>query len=320
MTTQAITFDFAAKTAKAITLADCRRLVDEGAVVWLDVDGRQPGSALAAVQQALPHADWLVPMVGVAPNDTVVQLTPDHLLLTGWACWSTASMLCHGWFDVIVARNLVVTIDRDGAPFWHHVRASYQSDFEAFAQSQSFLLYEVLDAVIEGYREAVGHFDRRVTVVQTALLRETHDDTFEEVSRLQLELVRVRRHLTPLREALARLVRRKSTHVSPTTQPYLSAFAEAVGSILADLSDQRNLLLDSLNLNMSIVGNRTNQIMNRLTFVSFIFLPLTFLCGIYGMNFKQPEYGWPNGYTYFWCLVALFFVGGLVLMRRMRIL
>jgi magnesium transporter len=72
---------------------------------------------------------------------------------------------------------------------------------------------------------------------------------------------------------------------------------------------------------MSMVGHRTNKVMNRLTVVSVVFLPLTFLCGVYGMNFEVlPELKWQHGYALFWLTATVIVVGLLIVMRRMKLL
>jgi magnesium transporter len=83
----------------------------------------------------------------------------------------------------------------------------------------------------------------------------------------------------------------------------------------------RDILSESMNLYMSLVSHRTNQVMKKLTAVSVVFLPLTFLVGVYGMNFEiLPELRWRFGYAYFWALVAAVVGGLLLLLRRSRLL
>ena len=83
----------------------------------------------------------------------------------------------------------------------------------------------------------------------------------------------------------------------------------------------RDILSESLNLYMSMVGHRTNRVMNRLTVVSVIFLPLSFLCGVYGMNFDVlPELHWKFGYAFFWALVLTLVIVIIAVLRRMRAL
>ena len=83
----------------------------------------------------------------------------------------------------------------------------------------------------------------------------------------------------------------------------------------------RELLSDSLNLYMSLMSHRTNEVMQRLTIVSVVFMPLTFIVGVYGMNFEiLPELKWQYGYAYFWLLVLAVVSGLLLLMKRARLL
>jgi magnesium transporter len=91
--------------------------------------------------------------------------------------------------------------------------------------------------------------------------------------------------------------------------------------VLQDLLVDRDILSESLNLYMSMVGWRTNRVMNRLTVVSVIFLPLTFLCGVYGMNFEiMPELKWERGYSFFWTIAIAMAAGLVFYMRKLRLL
>jgi magnesium transporter len=95
----------------------------------------------------------------------------------------------------------------------------------------------------------------------------------------------------------------------------------SVDHLLQDLLVDRDILSESLNLYMSMVGHRTNQVMKKLTAVSIVFLPLTFLVGVYGMNFEVfPELKWRFGYVYFWAVVAAVIWVLVRLLRRSRVL
>ena len=116
------------------------------------------------------------------------------------------------------------------------------------------------------------------------------------------------------------LASRRSPYVSEATQPFLGNMVGTVEHVLQDLLVDRDILSESLNLYMSMVGHRTNEVMKRLTVVSVIFMPLTFLVGIYGMNFDVlPELHWHYGYALFWGAVVVIVVGLMALMRRHRL-
>ena len=120
----------------------------------------------------------------------------------------------------------------------------------------------------------------------------------------------------PARAVLTDLSTRKSLYISEATQPFLANMVGTLERVLRDLLVDRDVLSNSMNLYMSIVQHRTNEVMKRLTVLSTIFLPLTFLCGVYGMNFRKlPELEWEYGYGAFW-LVVLTIVTGIVLMSK----
>jgi magnesium transporter len=164
--------------------------------------------------------------------------------------------------------------------------------------------------------------EERVEALQNELRGERVDDrVFARISELGADLLHFRKILLPARAVLTDLATRKSLFVSEATQHFLANIVGTVEHVLQDLLVDREILSESLNLYMSIVSHRTNQVMKRLTVVSVIFLPLTFLCGVYGMNFEiLPELGWHYGYLYFWMVVVAVVVGLLSLMRRARIL
>jgi magnesium transporter len=136
-------------------------------------------------------------------------------------------------------------------------------------------------------------FEERVEKVQPASRPRSDDSIFIQDLELGSDLLHFRKVLLPARSVLTDLSTRKSPFISEATMPFLHNMVGTVDHVLQDLLVDRDILSESLNLYMSMVGHRTNRVMNRLTVVSVIFLPLTFLCGVYGMNFEvMPELKW----------------------------
>ena len=140
---------------------------------------------------------------------------------------------------------------------------------------------------------------------------------FTDVSELGSDLLEFRKLLLPARSVLTELSSRRSKFISAETQPYLGNMVGSIETVLQDLLVDRDILSESLHLYMSMVGHRTNSVMRKLTVVSVIFLPLTFLVGVYGMNFERiPELQWEFGYLYFWLTALTVIIGGLAMMKR----
>jgi magnesium transporter len=161
----------------------------------------------------------------------------------------------------------------------------------------------------------------RVEALQAELRGEEVPATvFGRVSQLGSDLLHFRKILLPARAMLADLSTRRSLFLSEATQRFLGNMVSTIDHLLQDMLVDRDILSESMNLHMSLVGHRTNQIMKRLTAVSVIFLPLTFLVGVYGMNFEfLPEVKWRFGYAYFWLLAVVIVLVILRIIRRARL-
>ena len=122
--------------------------------------------------------------------------------------------------------------------------------------------------------------------IQSSILGDLDDTIFHRVSEVTHDLLTVRKNVLADRAVLQELALRRSRFVNPSTQPYLSNMVGTLERLGNDLSTEREILAEALNLYLSMVSHRTNRIVNRLTVLSAIFLPLTFLCGVYGMNFR----------------------------------
>jgi magnesium transporter len=124
------------------------------------------------------------------------------------------------------------------------------------------------------------------------------------VADLTRDLLAFRKISQAAREVLHELSTRRTEFVAESSQPFLDKLAGTLERLGADLDTQREILSETLNLYMGIVSHRTNKVVSRLTVISIIFLPLTFLCGVYGMNFNDEmmmwELNWRWGYTAFW--------------------
>src|SRR5262249_53776940 len=154
-------------------------------------------------------------------------------------------------------------------------------------------VYELWDQLTESYLGMQRALEGRVEVLQRELMGEADDRVFARVAELGADLLRFRQVLVPARAVLADLATRRSLFLSDLTQSHLTTLVGPVEPLQQDTLVDRDILTESLNLHMSLVAHRTNLVMRKLTVVSVIFLPLTFLCGVYGMNFRHlPELEW----------------------------
>jgi magnesium transporter len=317
----AVELDFTERKERPIQMSDARASMDAGKFVWFDVDAHDK----AAAKETLTKLDLVAPEViedmlaGEPGTQQARYPSYIHLVLTG--CHLHKGKFDLQRVDVIIAEKYLITVHDGKAHFLDSVKREYKHDFERFAKSPSFLLYELWDHLIDHYVRTQKKLEERVEELQTRLIGEVDERVFGQVSEIGADLLHFRKVLIPARAVLTDMSTRKSIFVSEATQPFLANMVGTLERVLQDLMSDRDILSDSLNLYMSMVGHRTNRVMNRLTVVSVIFLPLSFLCGVYGMNFEVlPELKWEHGYLFFWVVVATIATTLLLVMRRMRVL
>ena len=316
-----IAFDFGAKQAPAIGVHEVAAAMERGNYVWINVDLSRADEAKALLAGLGLCSPEIVEDALTRDDATQLARYDDYLHLVLAGCRLNGKAFDLERVDAIFGERYLLTLRRGQPAFMKEVRRHYRNDFVRFATTPSFLMYELWDHLIDDYLSVHKAFEDRVERVQRALVGEVDEAVFQEASELSSDLLQLRKVLLPARAVLTELSTRKSAFVSEATQPFLGNMVGTIERVLQDVLVDRDILSDSLNNYMSMVAHRTNKVMGKLTVVSVIFLPLTFLCGVYGMNFEVlPELKWEWGYYGFWTLACVIVLGLMAFMRRIKLL
>lgn len=310
---------FETKAEQHIDIADVQGSLAAGNFVWVDIDIQDSEAARDVIAPLeLMEEGVLDDALGGKPG-TLHARYPRHLHLVMTGCDLLEREFVLRRVDVLFGDRSLVTIHHGPVKFLDVVKRGYREDFLHHAQTPSFLLYELWDHLLERYVEVEDALETRVQALEKALIGDVDDSVFAEVAELGSDLLHFRKLLLPARTVLTELSSRKSRFISEATQPFLANMVGTVERVLQDVLVAREILANTVNLYMSVVGHRTNEVMRRLTVVSVIFLPLTFLVGVYGMNFDhQPELHWEHGYLLFWGMTIGLAAGLLVFLSRKR--
>ena len=170
----------------------------------------------------------------------------------------------------------------------------------------SFLAYSLLDVIVDRYYPLLEDYTERAEKLESLILSNSKH-VLKDINHLNRNLLRLRRMIWPMREVVSSLQRDPHECISDVTQVYLRDLYDHVVQIVDLIESNREIVSELTNTYMSAVSNRMNEIMKVLTLIGTIFIPLTFLAGVYGMNFAYfPELRWPWAYPLFWlvCVVA----------------
>lgn len=180
-----------------------------------------------------------------------------------------------------------------------------------------YLMYRLLDAIVDGYFEILVALGDQIEELEKQLLSEPDDTTLAAIHHLQRELVFVRKAILPLREVLSQLQHEEGDLITSKTAPYFRDVHDHIIQVMDSVDTYRDMASNMLSNYLSIVSNRMNEVMKVLTVIATIFIPLTFIAGVYGMNFQyMPELGWEWGYPMVWVVMIGVVVGMLTYFKR----
>jgi magnesium transporter len=166
----------------------------------------------------------------------------------------------------------------------------------------SFLLHAIIDAIVDSYFPALESFGECLEELDDELRARPAPNTLQRIHEVKRNLVLLRRSIWPMRELVAHLQRDKHECLSETTQTYFRDIYDHCAQIIDLVETYREIAAALTETYMAVVSNRMNEIVKVLTIISTIFIPLTFLAGVYGMNMPLPGGEWIWSYPLFWVI------------------
>jgi len=210
--------------------------------------------------------------------------------------------------DLFVGQDYVVSVHRDDVPEIHKVWQDADTRPRIMGCGSDMLAYYLLDTVVDNYIETIDGVEDELDTLEDAVVDPKADEaTVHRIFDFKRELIHFRKHAGPLREAINEMTSRDFPLVTSGTLPYLRDVYDHLIRLSDMLDSYRDILTGALDVHLSAVSNRLNEIMKRLTLVATIFMPLTFITGFWGMNFAELPVG-----SRMWMWGSLLFMGMVV--------
>ncbi|MDU2063286.1 MAG: magnesium/cobalt transporter CorA [Sporomusaceae bacterium] len=160
-----------------------------------------------------------------------------------------------------------------------------------------YLLYALLDNMVDHYFLVLERIGEKIETVEEQIVIHPHERLLQELHQLKRDMLFIRKEIWPVRELIGELERGESVHIQEATYIYLRDIYDHVIQVIETVEIYRDMLSGMLDIYLSSISNRMNEVMKLLTVISTIFIPLTFIAGVYGMNFENmPELKWQYGY------------------------
>jgi magnesium transporter len=299
------------------TLSEVR--TETGTLVWVDLIS-PTDQELAKMGEEFGIHELALEDCSHAHQRPKLEEYAGHVLLVAYGAKadesSTRSVLHE--MDVIAGKGWVLTI-HGGKPLdTEETARRVRTHAELFRSGSGFLLYVVLDELVDTFFPALDRIGEQVENLEGAIFRDHPDNVSESIYELRKQLIEIRRVAGPMRDAMVVLLRRDLGLFSREAQRYLQDVYDHLIRVVEQVEDYQDLTSSAIDVNLSIASNRVNEVAKTLTAYAAIFAAITLITGIYGMNFAHmPELGWRFGYA--WALgLMVAAAGGLWLYFRRK--
>jgi len=280
------------------SLEELSALLNRYSVVWLDIDGLCDAKLVQNLGDLFGfHRLALEDVMNPNQRPKMEQYGDHHFMvlrmMTGREFAETEQ------FSLFVGSNFVVTFQEKPGDCLDPVRARIRNDRGRIRKAgPDYLFYSLLDAVVDAYFPVLEEYGNRMDALEDEIVSSSSNDTIAHIHDIKRELLTVRRGIWPLRDVVNSLIRDANPLITEETRVYLRDCYDHLVRIIDLIENYRELSADLMDLYLSMVSHRMNEVIKLLTIISTVFMPLTFIVGIYGMNFEDmPElkmhYGYP---------------------------
>jgi magnesium transporter len=223
--------------------------------------------------------------------------------------------------SLILGQNFVLSI-QEGAKgdVFDSVRTRIRSEKGQIRKlGADYLAYALIDAVVDNYFIILEKVGERIELLEESLISDPGPDTLQLLHHLKREMIYLRKSVWPLREVVSAMQRRDSALIRESTGYYLRDVYDHTIHVIDNIETFRDMLSGMLDIYLSSVSNRMNAVIKVLTIIATIFMPLTWIVGIYGMNFKHmPELEWQWGYPAVWLAMLTISAGMMVYFKKKK--
>jgi len=222
--------------------------------------------------------------------------------------------------SLIMGSNFVISFQETEGDIFDPIRERIRNDKGRIRKmTADYLAYSLLDSIVDNYFIIMEKLGEKIEFLEEELVTRPTTETLKTIHQLKREMIFLRRAVWPLREVVSGLERGESLLMKESTRIYLRDVYDHTIQVIDTIETFRDMVSGMLDIYLSSISNRMNAVMKVLTIIATIFMPLTFIAGIYGMNFKyMPELEWYWGYPAVWLVVVLVGVSMLIYFKKKR--
>ncbi|MCX2720346.1 magnesium/cobalt transporter CorA [Lentiprolixibacter aurantiacus] len=296
--------------------------VESEPVSWININGLSHTSVIEKIGKRYGIHPLVVEDIVNTQQRPKVEEFQDHLfVVVKMLHMDEEKGLIVEHLSLVLGSHYVISFQEAEGDVFDPVRTRLRGDKGVIRSMRSdYLLYALMDAVVDYYFHLLDEIGNRIESLEDQLFEDqTSEEMPTEIQSLKREILRIRRAISPLREIVSRIEKSGHPNISEKIMLYLSDLQDHIIQVSESIEIYREMTWSLMDMYMTAISNKMNTIMKVLTIIATIFIPLTFIAGIYGMNFEYiPELKYRNGYFILLGIMLLIFLAMLYYFRRKK--
>lgn len=305
-----------------VSVDACIPLKDTGSVSWINIDGLNDTSVIEKVGAAFGIHPLVLEDILHTTQRPKLEDQGDYLFLVVRMLYTPegATEVQSEQVSFVLTEHCLISFQERAGDVFDIIRNRIRNNHGRVRKmGADYLLYALMDAVVDNYFIIMESTGEQIESIEQAMMLNPDSALLNQLYRQKRELLYIRKSVWPLREAVGGLERGESPLLKKKTHAYLRDLYDHTIQVIDTVETFRDMLSGVQDLYLSSMGHKTNQVMQVLTVISTVFIPITFVAGVYGMNFKNmPELDWKYGYPAVWFVMILVGIGMLHYFRRKK--
>jgi magnesium transporter len=275
---------------------------DRQSINWINVDGLSNTTLIKKIGQHFNLHYLLLEDILNIDHRPKMDEYDDHIFLTMKMLYRMeGDEIDYEHISFVLGKDFLLSFQEKEGDIFNHLRERIKNDNGVFRKrGADYLLYRLIDTIVDSYYTILENVGYKVEALEENIAQKNPTiDDFREIQELKKEFIYLRKVVYPLREALNKMIKNESGFIEQSTLKYYSDVYDHVIHLIDSLDTYKDLTSTLMDLYMNTINYKMNEVMKLLTIITTIFIPLSFIVGIYGMNFDNlPELHWKYGYFY----------------------
>jgi magnesium transporter len=308
--------------SEASDIKACLPFLQKDSVTWFNITGIHDTKLVADIGSQFGLHSLVLEDVVNSEQRPKIDDYGDYLFAVLKMLYAEKSThtIVHEQVSMIVAPSYVISFQTLADDVFNPVRNRIkQGRGRIRSKGSDYLAYALIDTIVDNYFKVLEELGDKIEVLDNHVISNPQTEMLHEIQQLKREVLYIRKSTWPLREITSILLKGESPVIQDDMHVYLKDVHDHTVHVLETVEIYRDMLSTILDIYLSSLSNHINEVMKVLTIMATIFIPLTFIAGIYGMNFKQmPELEWRWSYPTLLAIMAMIFIGMLIWFKRKK--